>query len=172
MRIGCAGVPVVAVGAEPLPVLVKSGRVEYATSTAQRGVDALWNGPSAALMSYGALPLVGSTTRIVTVGLLARAPCPRPLSTSYLNFAAASCSGSRCASLGAQVAEARRRAVARGALVVGRGDAAVVRAGVEIHGVVARAQVSRLTVRRQLLACGVSVSLSWWQVWQLRWSCG
>ena len=37
MLIGCAGVPVVAV-AEPLPVFVKSGRVENATSTRSDGV--------------------------------------------------------------------------------------------------------------------------------------
>ena len=77
--------------ADRLPVLVKSGWVEYATSTASEA-DEFWNGPLAALMSYGALPFVGSTTRMVTLGI-----CPGAVlitcRTSYWNFAAAACSG-------------------------------------------------------------------------------
>ena len=68
MRNGCAGVPVVAV-ALPLPVFVKSGRVDHAMSTASDAPASPWNGPGFALMSYGASPFVGSTTRIVTVGV-------------------------------------------------------------------------------------------------------
>ena len=49
IRIGWAGEPVVGV-AEPLPVLVKSGRVENATSTVSEAEE-FWNGPLAALMS-------------------------------------------------------------------------------------------------------------------------
>jgi len=72
MLIGCAGVPVTT-PAEPLPVFVKSGRVEYATSTRSEALP-IWKGPPAALISYGASPLVGSVTRMVTVGLWPGAP--------------------------------------------------------------------------------------------------
>src|SRR5512135_2346078 len=93
MPIGCAGVPVVAV-AEPLPVFVKSGRVENATSTRNEALP-IWNGPPAALMSYGALLLVGSVTRIVTVGFWPGL-LSATFSTSYLNFSPARSSGSKC----------------------------------------------------------------------------
>jgi hypothetical protein len=93
-------------------------------------------------------------------------------STSYLNFAAASCSGITCAR------STRRLA----SCAVGPWQA------VQVSSVAATPpwlapvaklmlswqdeQVSRLTVSRQLPACGVSLSDSWWQVVQLRLSCG
>ena len=167
IRIGCAGEPVVGV-AEPLPVLVKSGRVENATSTASEAEE-FWNGPLAALMSYGALPLVGSTTRIVTVGSWPGA-VSTTFSTSYANFSAAACSGMRCAACTLSTPESDPWHDVQVSSVAAMPPwfspvAKFTSSWQEL-------QVVRFTVKRQLLACGVSASLSSWQVVQLRLSCG
>ena len=98
---------------------------------------AAWNGPPAALMSYGALPLVGSTTRIVTLGNWPGAVLVT-LRTSYLNFARGHLLRDLVRPLDAQVRHLCIRAVAGRAGVVGRGDAAVVGARGEVDVVVAR----------------------------------
>ena len=120
-------------------------------------------------MSYGASSLVGSVTRTVTVGFRP-GPLSTTFSTSYWKLSLARSSGSKC------TWSARRPRLEVGPWQVEQlsSVAATPPWPAPVSKFTAlwhEPQASRLTVRRQLLACGVSASLSSWQVWQLRWSC-